>query len=205
MRGAGRADTHYVHDPPAFADVLAAARSAAPWACREIWVRHSASVAGFLAARGASEPEDLTSEVFLTVFSTLDRFCGDERGFRALIFTIAHRRLVDDLRRRARRPLDREWTQETDHRRAPSAEDQAFNELGSDWVRDLLDQLSPDQRDVLLLRIFGDLTVEQVATLLGKREGAVKALQRRALAALRKKLAASEYPYPAGERFLQTT
>ena len=54
--------------------------------------------------------------------------------------------------------------------------------LAHDEVRDLLAVLSPDQRDVVLLRIVADLSVEDVARLLGKREGAVKALQHRALA-----------------------
>ena len=60
--------------------------------------------------------------------------------------------------------------------------------LAHDEVRELLAVLSPDQRDVVLLRIVADLSVEEVARLLGKREGAVKALQHRALAALRRHL-----------------
>ena len=51
----------------------------------------------------------------------------------------------------------------------------------------MLDQLTEEQRDVLALRVIGDLTVEQVAEIVGKKPGAVKALQRRALRALRKK------------------
>jgi RNA polymerase sigma factor (sigma-70 family) len=64
--------------------------------------------------------------------------------------------------------------------------------LGSERVRSLLEGLSPDQRTVLTLRVIGDLTVEQVAELIGKRPGAVKQLQRRALAALRKSLDGQE-------------
>jgi RNA polymerase sigma-70 factor (ECF subfamily) len=48
-------------------------------------------------------------------------------------------------------------------------------------VRAAIDQLPPDQRSVLLLRILGDLTIEQIADAVGKRPGAVKALQRRGL------------------------
>ena len=48
--------------------------------------------------------------------------------------------------------------------------------------------LSPDQREVLLLRVVGDLTVEQVATIVGKTVGSVKATQRRALSSLRKSI-----------------
>ena len=60
--------------------------------------------------------------------------------------------------------------------------------MAHDEVRDLLAVLSPDQREVVLLRIVADLSVEEVARLLDKREGAVKALQHRALAALRRHL-----------------
>jgi DNA-directed RNA polymerase specialized sigma24 family protein len=61
--------------------------------------------------------------------------------------------------------------------------------LGSETrARDLLTGLTPDQRDVLVLRIFGELPLEQVAAILGKRQGAVKALQHRALATLRRTL-----------------
>jgi DNA-directed RNA polymerase specialized sigma24 family protein len=75
-------------------------------------------------------------------------------------------------------------------RSAPSAETEALAALGTERVRALLDGLSPDQRDVLLLRLLGDLTVEQAAGVLGKRPGAVKALQRRGLAAVSRALAA---------------
>ena len=59
---------------------------------------------GYLRLRGADDPEDLTSEVFLRVFNHLDDFSGDERGFAAWVFTIAHRALIDERRRNARRP-----------------------------------------------------------------------------------------------------
>lgn len=59
---------------------------------------------------------------------------------------------------------------------------------GGEWVTGLLARLAPDQRDVLLLRIVADLTIEQIAQLLGKRPGAVKALQRRGLAAVKRAL-----------------
>jgi RNA polymerase sigma-70 factor (ECF subfamily) len=49
-------------------------------------------------------------------------------------------------------------------------------------------RLSPDQQTVLLLRLFAELTIEEVATVIGKRPGAVKQLQRRGLVALRREL-----------------
>jgi RNA polymerase sigma-70 factor (ECF subfamily) len=52
----------------------------------------------------------------------------------------------------------------------------------------VLADLAPDQREVLTLRVVGDLTVEQVADVLGKSRGAVKSLQHRGVAALRRRL-----------------
>ena len=147
----------------AFASVLLAAQSGASWACTNLWVEHAPAVMAFLRARGSLEPEDVTSEVFLTVFDQLDRFRGGEAEFRTFVFTIAYRRLVDELRRRSRRGVHEEWNHELDTRRSPSAEHGAMSRLSDDATRSLLDGLAPDQRDVMVLRIIADLTVEQVA------------------------------------------
>jgi RNA polymerase sigma-70 factor, ECF subfamily len=178
----------------AFASMLEAAQAGAPWACTQIWVEHAPAVAAFLSARGSREAEDLTSEVFLAVFSHLHDFRGDRAAFRSFVFSIAYRRLVDELRMRARRGEADEWTPDRDPRQARSAEDDAIVRLGTEKTRQLLDGLPADQRDVMVLRIVADLTVEQIAAVLDKRPGAVKALQRRALENLRKKVGSTRTP-----------
>jgi RNA polymerase sigma-70 factor (ECF subfamily) len=174
-----------------FQDVLTAAQAGGRWANRVIWTEYSPQVAAYLRARGSLEPDDLTSEVFLTVFERLAEFEGDEEKFRAFVFTIAHRRLVDEFRKRAHRGFQSEWSEESDTRTVNSAESHALERIGNENARALLDELPPDQRDVLVLRIIGDLTVEQIAEILGKRPGAIKALQRRGLERLRKKVGAT--------------
>jgi RNA polymerase sigma factor (sigma-70 family) len=151
-------------------------------------------VAGYLRGRGASDVEDLTSDVFLAAFTGLDRFTGGQQEFRSWLFTIAHRRVVDQWRRSARTPRLVGLDGVDDARTIPSAERQALDRIGQEQVNALLSGLSPDQRDVLLLRIVADLTIEQVAEVMGKRPGAVKALQRRGLAALRSMLLAQGVP-----------
>jgi RNA polymerase sigma-70 factor (ECF subfamily) len=178
----------------AFASVLAAAQAGASWACTRLWSEHAPVVAAFLAARGSREPDDLTSEVFLVVFDRLDGFAGDQAAFRSFVFSIAYRRLVDELRMRGRRGETVELVAEEDPRRASSAEDEATARLGDQRAIALIANLPADQRDVMALRIVADLTVEQVAEVLGKRPGAVKALQRRALERLRKKLVETRTP-----------
>ncbi|MGH2695176.1 MAG: RNA polymerase sigma factor [Actinomycetota bacterium] len=71
---------------------------------------------------------------------------------------------------------------------ADDPEGAALTSAAVEGVRRALDRLSLDQRDVLLLRLFGRLTVAEVALVTGKRPGAVKALQRRGLASLRRHL-----------------
>jgi RNA polymerase sigma-70 factor (ECF subfamily) len=145
------------------------------------------AVAGYLRVQRAAEPEDLTSEVFLGVFRGLGSFQGGEQQFRSWVFTIAHRRLQDERRRLARQPpltaAEPELTMP-----AGDVEREALEALGEQWAIGMCARLSADQRTVLLLRVVADLTAEEVARVTGKSVGAVKALQRRALHSLRRKL-----------------
>jgi RNA polymerase sigma factor (sigma-70 family) len=104
-------------------------------------------------------------------------------------FTIAHHRLLDDRRRRGRRPVEVATEERIERPEAVGdLEEEVLERLGRAETRRILAQLSPDQQSVLLLRLIGGLTVEEVARALGKRPGAVKALQRRGLAAVRREL-----------------
>lgn len=164
---------------------LVAAQRGQPWALRAIYDELAPRVRGYLRSRGAEEPEDLTSEVFLAVFPRLGSVTGGAAGLRTLAFSVAHARLVDDLRRRSRRGPTVEYDARTDERSAPSSEDEALGLLATDRVRELLAELPDDQRDVLLMRVVSDLSVEQVAQAMNRSAGAVKQLQRRGLLALR--------------------
>lgn len=164
--------------------VLAAARTGSDWAWHSIYRDLAPPVLGYLRANGAPEPEDLLGEVFLQMVRDLPRFEGGEVQLRAWVFTIAHRRLIDDRRRRTRRPVESDPSVGHDVV-GGDVEEEALEQIGQERVRRELERLSADQRTVLLLRLFGDLTVEQVADATGKKPGAVKALQRRALAVLR--------------------
>ncbi|HEX2032011.1 MAG TPA: sigma factor-like helix-turn-helix DNA-binding protein [Actinomycetota bacterium] len=69
-------------------------------------------------------------------------------------------------------------------RPAGDVEEEAFASLGTRRALEELGRLTEDQRGVVLLRVVGDLSVEETARVLGKTPGALKALQRRALVAL---------------------
>jgi RNA polymerase sigma-70 factor (ECF subfamily) len=182
-------------DPEWLQDAVLAAQAGQAWALRAVYEQLAPRVHGYLRARGASEPEDLTSEVFLTVFSTLTTVTGGSAGLRTLVFSVAHARLVDDLRRQARRGTAVSYEDWHDDRTtASTAEDQAVDRLGTAEVRALLEQLPTDQRDVLLMRVVGDLSVEQTAAAIGRSTGAVKQLQRRGLLALRARMQGDALP-----------
>ncbi len=176
-----------------FDALLAAARARSPEAWDEIFRTYSPAVAGYLRLRGAHEVDDLTSEVFIAVFRNIGTFAGTEAGFRSWIFVITHRRLLDERRHHRRHPPA--LPLERDGRRAvePAASgadphDAALRALATARVQEVCGRLAPDQADVVLLRIVGDLSIEQVADVLGKSTGAVKQLQRRGFEAVRRLL-----------------
>jgi RNA polymerase sigma factor (sigma-70 family) len=174
-------------DPAVVDQLVAAARANAPWAFERLYRHFAAAVGGYLRTQGAEDPESLTSEVFLGAFRRITAFTGDGAAFRSWLFTIAHHRLVDERRRRAR-GVPTASVEHAHSRVGGDVEEDALASLGSAWAVQLLQGLSPDQRDVLALRVIADLSVEQVAAVLGKQPGAIKALQRRGLTALRKTL-----------------
>lgn len=172
-----------------FSTLLEDARRGSEAAWAEIYRSLAPAVLGYLRASGAPDPEDAHGEVFLQVARDLGGFEGDERHFRAWVFTIAHHRLIDARRRVARRPVELTGEPPEPQGEPPDdASERAFARLGAEEIRRIFDTLSPDQRAVLLLRVLGELTVPEVAKALGKRPGAIKGLQRRGLAAIKKRL-----------------
>ena len=163
-------------------DVVADAVAGRPAALTAVYQALAPTVRGYLLARGSEDPDGLTNEVFVQVIPRLPHLHGGESGLRALVFSVAHARLVDELRRRSRRPQLTAYDASADRRRVVSAEDEV---TGDAALIALLDDLTPEQRDVLVLRVVADLSVEQTAQVLERTPGSVKQLHRRALASLR--------------------
>jgi RNA polymerase sigma-70 factor (ECF subfamily) len=167
-----------------FDDVLGAAQAGAEWAWSRLYEDLAGHVLGYLRLRGAAEPEDLLGEVWLQVARNLGGFQGDERDFRAWVFTVAHHRIIDERRYRARRPSEPAETLPDEALVIDDVEEQALRSSWLDDVQALMEQLTDDQRDVLTLRILGGLTIPEIGRVVGKPVGSVKALQRRGLRAL---------------------
>lgn len=125
--------------------------------------------------------EDLVAETWLAAARLLPDFEGTAGDFRALLFSIARRRVVDHYRARARRPVTLELDGAVQPEEADPAET-VVAALSSDRaVEALLRGLPPDQAEVLLMRVVGDLSAEQVAAATQRTAGAVRVLQHRAL------------------------
>jgi len=164
--------------------LLDAARSGDPAAISLIWRAEQPRLLRVLRAEVGDAADDVASQTWLEVMGALSRFEGDERGFRALLFTIARRRVADHRRTQRRRPAVPV---------APDALPEAtsvgavpggggFEQLGSDEaVAAITRLLSEEQAEVVLLRVVAGLSAAEVATLTGRTEGSVRVLQHRAL------------------------
>jgi RNA polymerase sigma-70 factor (ECF subfamily) len=148
-------------------------------------------VIGYLRGAGSADPEDLCGDVFVAMVKQLPSFEGDETAFRRWLFSIAHHRLIDERRRRATRQRVEDVISLRDDEFGHDAYEGVVARLDAIGVVDALDVLTDDQRSVVLLRTMAELSVADTAEILGKREGAVKTLHRRALATLRRTLEAA--------------
>ncbi|GAA3668726.1 sigma-70 family RNA polymerase sigma factor [Arthrobacter ginkgonis] len=173
-------------------EVLQHARRGEPDALATVYRSLAGQVLGYLEAKGVDDAEGATQDVFLTVFSRIGDMEGGVSGLRSFTFSVAHARMVDATRARARAPWVDEYSPEEDPRRSPSPQDEVMDRLGSGELAAVLDGLLPDQRECVLLRIVAGLSIEETAAALGKSAGAVKQLQRRGLLAMKKALEGAE-------------
>jgi RNA polymerase sigma-70 factor (ECF subfamily) len=173
-----------------FASDLAAAQRGDRDAIETIYRDVSPLVIGYLRANRCDDADDVAADVLVAVISGLGTFAGTERQFRSWLLTIAHRRMIDQHRRRTRRPEVVLADPESASGRAPTTdgENEAMGRLRARGVLDAIDDLTPDQRAVVMLRALADLPVSDIARVMNKPETAVKALLRRGLASLRRSL-----------------
>lgn len=167
-------------DTATFSELLAGAQQGNELAWAVLYNRYAARVRGYAASQGADDPDAVLGDTFVDVARNVGSFRGTEASFRSWVFMVAHNRIVDgrrSARRRTGRPLDPP--------RQGNAETEAVNRLVTAEIEDMLDSLTADQRDVLLLRVVAGLTVAETADILDKQPGAVKAAQRRGLERLR--------------------
>jgi len=135
-----------------------------------------------------TEAEDMTQQVFLNALKSISSFKWKGIPFSAWLFRIARNQVVDYLRKKTRRtvtPLEEPMVASNDDPQLIAEQRLNIEKLDSATKR-----LTPAQREVISLRFAGELPIAQVAKLMGKSEGAIKALQHSAVVALRKALLA---------------
>jgi RNA polymerase sigma-70 factor (ECF subfamily) len=174
-------------------ELVVAARAGGGWAFERLWLELAGQVSGYLDARGVTEVEDVTSEVFLSAFKGIPTFEGDGDAFRSWLFTIAHHRSVDEYRRVIRSDLPGDFRIADDSDTQPSGESLALEDAG---IGELLSELPQSQREVIWLRFVVDLSLEEVAAITGRRLSAVKQLQRRGIDRLRRHLDGATSSHP---------
>jgi len=141
-----------------------------------------------------TEAEDIAGEVFLKALNSMESY--KERGvpMQAWLFRIAHNLVVDYLRKAARFRTVSIDDVPVMGGTNPAALAEKNIEL--ERVREAMKQLTPDQREVLGLRFFGELTSKEAGQILKKSDGAVREMQRAALEKLRGLLAV--HPFLTG-------
>jgi RNA polymerase sigma-70 factor (ECF subfamily) len=152
---------------------------------------HADRIYAYLAASVGNphDAEDLTIQTFVRMIESLDRFESRSTPFAAWLYRIARNLAIDHFRSTARARARSTGADERWPARDASAEDEALNVLDRQVLREELAALPLAQREVLTLKFVCGLTNAEVAAVLAKSEGAVKALQRRALAALQRRSA----------------
>ena len=132
------------------------------------------------------EAEDITQQVFLKALRSISSFRWKGIAFSAWLFRIAHNQMVDYLRKKTKQatvPIDEVQV-------SVSSDPQLLLEqrLSIEQLVSATKRLTEAQREVISLRFAGELPITQVARIMGKSEGAIKALQHSAIVALRKVL-----------------
>ena len=158
-------------------------------ALEELYLIHFDRIYSYLhmSVGNRHDAEDLTTQTFLKMLESIGKFRFRAAPFSAWLFRIAHNLAMDHFRA-SRRWQPEEEVPEPVGETEPSAELAAFQSIGRQSMLELIENLSHDQQQVLTLKFVFNFPNAEVATILGKTEGAIKSLQHRALASLQKQL-----------------
>jgi RNA polymerase sigma-70 factor, ECF subfamily len=139
-----------------------------------------------------TEAEDMTQQVFLNVLKSISSYKWQGMPFTSWLYRIAHNQIVDHLRKKSRRnlaPLDDSIPATGD-----DPEHIAVRRIEIEELTVAAKKLTAAQQEVISLRFAAELSVAEAAKVMGKSEGAIKALQHSAIIALRKVLSPGVEP-----------
>ena len=160
----------------------------------DVYERYFELVYGYIARRirDRAMTEDLTSEVFRKALTNIDRFKFTGAPFGAWLLRIASNLMADRAKRNAREEHNSDSSVTAEQMAGASAAESQQVQLEQAerraWVIQMVDELPDDQRRVVRMRFAEEKSVNEIATALGRSEGAVKQLQFRAFQNLRARL-----------------
>lgn len=168
-----------------------------------LWREYQPLLLRYLRGRGLEDPEGLTTQIWIDAARGLSRFQGDSDDFRRWLFTIAHRRVVDARRRASRRWLGVRLADDDEAGPGPAPTTDVtfdgYDERASlQRALELVSSLPDAMREAVLLRVVADLSVPEVAEIMGRTTGNVRVLVHRALQRLEQELA-GDGRVPAGQ------
>ena len=164
-----------------FDRLLAAAREGDEGSFVELFRSVQPVLLRYLSTMGGAAAEDIAGDTWLSVVRGLRRFSGDEAGWRAWVFTIAHARLRDAQRRAARGPSTVGVEALDDRPADVDVVAEVEGMFSTESALRLVGQLPREQAEVVLLRHVVGLDVPETARVLGKRPGAVRVAAHRGL------------------------
>src|SRR5438128_2818116 len=165
------------------------AQAGAREALEELYLIHFDRIYSYLhvSVGNRHDAEDLTTQTFMRMLESIKRFRWRSAPFSAWLFRIAHNLAMDHFRASRRWQPEEEIPEPRDEIE-PSAEVAAMQSIGRQSMLELIEGLSTEQQQVLTLKFVFNLPNAEVATILGKTDGAIKSLQHRALVSLQKQL-----------------
>lgn len=137
----------------------------------------------FYRVNGREEAEDLTETIFLRAWQALDKNPPREASFRLWLYRIAHNAVVDHYRMRK----DQAGLEAAAHFLDPMEGPEAFaaRQEQADALRQMMRRLKEDHQQVLTCRFIVGLSHAETAVIMVRTEEAIRALQYRAIVALR--------------------
>ena len=162
-------------------------------ALEELYLIHFDRIYGYLHVSVGNRPdaEDLTTQTFVKMLESIGKFRWQSAPFSAWLFRIAHNLAMDHFRA-SKRWQPEEEVPEPPPDESTSAEAGALESIGQKSMLELIEDLSAEQRQVLILKFVFNFSNAEAATILGKSEGAIMSLQHRALVSLQKQLETRE-------------
>jgi RNA polymerase sigma-70 factor (ECF subfamily) len=138
----------------------------------------------FYQVKNRTVAEDLTEEIFMKAWGAIRKFNFKGRPFSAWLYRIAHNHVIDYFRTNHQSQFLDEVILADDSEPAKELEGKQIRRM----LMDAISELSEQQRQIILLKFVEGIDNQEIEQVTGKRQGAIRVMQMRALAALREKL-----------------